>query len=172
MKNKDRAKAIFKNARRYADASQFLFNNGLSLPNPEFFLPALVNEALALELYLKTIYYLETNKDFTVKGRFSHDFYELFKKLTPITKENLTTYFNDSLSDSRLDQIKDIKNKTNISIPCDLESNLENWSKVFVNIRYLYDNDLSGLKLSFFREIEEAALQTIYKFKPLWAKHV
>lgn len=169
MNSKDRAKAIFKNARRYAEASQFLFDNGFSLPNPEFFIPAIVYEVLALELYFKTIYYFDKNKDFKINGKHSHDFYELFKQLSSNIKDDLIKHFKDSLNSPRLEQMKDIKNKTNVTISLDFKNNLKNWSKVFVDIRYIYDRDQSGLKLSFFSEIEKALLQIIYKFQSSWA---
>lgn len=166
----DKSHKIFLNACMYANASQFLFNNGLSLQNPEFFTPAIVNEALALELYFKSIYYLEKNKDFMIKGYHSHDFYKLFKELNPETKKDIKNYFKDALTQSRRDQIKEIKSKIGASVSFDLETNLESWSHVFIKVRYIYHYTLRNLSMTFFEEIEKAVLRHIYNVRPEWKK--
>ncbi len=166
----DKSHKIFRIACMYADASQFLFNKGLSLQNPEFFITAIVNEALALELYFKSIYYLDKNKDFMIKGNYSHDFYKLFKELNPETKRDIKCYFKDALTQQKLNQIKEIESKTGVSIPFDLETNLKSWSQVYVKVRYIYENNLDNLSMTFFEEIEKAVLRHTYNVRPEWEK--
>ena len=145
-----RIKKILENAKLYEEAA-FLLNERKQ------FLPSQVNAALSLELYFKALYLIEKKEDFKIKGKHSHNFYELFNSLSDETKKRMINKF-DILMQNRdnydVEKIENEMRKDNqdIKIPLNLEENLENWSKVFVNGRYYYDYN-KELIMMFFPEI-------------------
>lgn len=160
----DRAKAIFFNAKRYSKANYYL--NLASLQNVDLFLPSLVNAALSLELYFKTLFYLENATDFKISGKHSHNFSCLFDELKISTQKELEQSFDGLIRSRSLLDIEKIEQASAVVIPRDLKSNLKSWSDVFVKVRYIYDFSGQSLPMMFFPEIEESVLLAIYKSKP------
>lgn len=166
----DRAKAIYFNAKRYSKASYSL--NTASSQDIDLLLPSMVNAALALELYFKTLFYLENGNDFKIAGKHSHNFSRLFDRLKICTQKELEQSFDDLIKNRRLLDVEAIEQASSVVIPRDLNGSLKAWSNVFVQVRYIYDSSGQILPMMFFPEIEESVLLVIYKFKPEWKKGV
>lgn len=58
-----------------------------------------------------------------------------------------------------------------VKVPRDLVNNLENWSSVFVKIRYFHDRPKDPIVMMFFPEIEEVVIKAIHSVKPNLAKN-
>src|SRR5207253_2028335 len=85
---KERARSVFRSAEMYSRAAVLLNTSG----NPTILLPSIVNAALSLELYFKSLYLLEHGADFKPRGRHSHDFHALYIELSASTRERLSQH--------------------------------------------------------------------------------
>lgn len=162
----DRAKFIFQTANAYAKAARRL--NAESLKDGSMFLPSMANAALALELYFKSLYYLEHGKDFKVNGRYSHDFYSLFKELGSTAQCELQSEFQRVMQTRDMHDVLRLEAASGVPIPRDLAGNLEAWRDVFVGFRYIYDNMGKVKTMMFFDEIEQVLLDAIRKRRREW----
>ena len=167
----DKARAIFLNAQRYSESTWILNNTG----KPQLLLPSLVNGALALELYFKTLYYCIKEKDFkekTANGgeRFSHDFFALFRCLDDKVRAVLESSFEEQLKQRNMSGVKALEKSGHLtaSIPRDLPTNLKAWSSVFVKVRYIYETKGQEIPMMFFPEIERSVVRQIYLERPEW----
>jgi hypothetical protein len=163
----DRAKMIYLNALRYTKASRVL-NQKVQEGDIELFLPSMVNAALALELYFKVLYYIENGSDFKLQGRYSHNFSCLYKKLSDSIRKELAPHFEELIKTRDMIDVETIEKASSVQIPRVLKANLDAWSEVFVNIRYIYDSEGKAIPMMFFPEIEQSVLLVIYKLKPQW----
>lgn len=164
METQDKAKSIFLNARRYAKATRLL--NQKARTDIEFLLPSFVNAALSLELYFKTLYWLEKNQDFKINGKHSHDFSKLYEQLGDATKSTLSSTFEDFLKNRNMSDVNRIESECNITVPKNLVGNLKDWSDVFVNIRYVYESIGKQISMMFFYEIEKTVVTIIKNKRP------
>jgi hypothetical protein len=128
-------------------------------------IPSQVNAALALELYFKSLYYLEYGKDFKINGHHSHDFYALFNSLKENIKAYMRSGFQQLIQSREMSDIKKLEEYSKVSIPLDLEGNLKQWSNVFVKVRYMYDNKGAVGSMVFFPEIEKILIAVIQRTK-------
>jgi len=165
-KLEDRAKSIFQTAGAYARAAKCV--NSASQGDWTLLIPSQVNAALALELYFKTLYYLEYGEDFKVSGKNSHDFYKLFNKLRNTTRRELLSVFQQLMESRNMQDVLQLEAVSKVAIPRDLKKNLEAWSSIFVKARYIYDNVGKIMSMMFFPEIEQVLLNAIRKRKPEW----
>ena len=131
---KSRARSIFGNAQVYDRAARLLNTAGAS--DPAMLLPSIVNAALSLELYFKSLYALDRGAEFKVKGRHSHDFAALFEELHEPTKQHLLTKFNTAISARATDDIRMIESTLKMVVPRDLKTNLIQWASFFTDLRY------------------------------------
>jgi len=167
---KDKAKAIFLNARRYSESSWILNKTG----KPQILLPSWTNAALALELYFKALYYCLNGKDFKMKDakgkeRFSHDFLAIFESLDDEVRCALESSFAEQLEQRDMSDVDALEKQDAIShIPRDLPTNLKAWSSVFVKLRYVYEAEGQEIPMMFFPEIERSVLQAIFSERPEW----
>jgi hypothetical protein len=163
---------MFDNARAYSKASYILNQKALgrsfNVQDMDLGLPSMVNAALALELYFKTVYLLEKGEDFKVKGRNSHDFHLLFGELNNSTRQSMEAVFIESMRRRDMTDVEKIERDTSVSIPRDLVSNLFVWKDVFVDIRYIHERKGKGMLMFFFPEIKNAVLAPIFLLKPEW----
>ncbi len=164
----DRGKAIYINARRYAKASYALNSASSQSQDIDLLLPSLVNGALALELYFKSLFYLERSADFVIAGRHSHNFACLFDELMISTQKEIDKYFADLMKRRSMVDVEKIEKASAMVVPRDLKGNLKAWSEVFLKVRYIYDVPGKHLPMMFFPEIEKSVLQAIYQRQPEW----
>jgi hypothetical protein len=157
----DRAREIFKNACIYSKTA-LLINSFTNVDN-SLLIPSQVVAALALELYFKALYFLDSRIDFKDDGNYSHDFYKLYVRLSEPIKTKLRYEFKIKISSDRKKEIRKLEKQWKLTLPLDLEGNLKEWSKVFVSMRYIYDNIGKVKSTMFFPEIEATVLGAIYE---------
>jgi hypothetical protein len=135
-------------------------------------LPSIVNAALSLELYFKSLYILDHGADFKVNGKHSHHFALLFEELKVSTKQQLLDQFNSALSSRDNNDILMCKSSLNMIVPKDLKTNLVQWANVFVDLRYAYEftekNKGKPKTMMFFPEISDSVYKTIIDREPTW----
>lgn len=167
---KSRARSIFGNAQVYDRAASLLNTAGAN--DPAMLLPSIVNAALSLELYFKSLYILDRSAEFKVKGRHSHDFSALFKELHEPTKQHLLTKFNASISARATDDIRIIESTLKMAVPIDLETNLIQWASLFTDLRYadyfIVKNKGVQKTMMFFPEIRDSVYNTIIECESTW----
>lgn len=158
----ERPFAIFLNARRYSKASYKLNSD----EDIELLLPSWVNGALALELYFKVFYYLDKNKDYDR----THNFANIFTDLTLDYQDKMSLTFESLLKARDMSDVRKLEASSGLKIPRNLKCNLEAWSNVFVDLRYVYELIENGktATMMFFPEIELTVLTIIYDIKPEW----
>jgi hypothetical protein len=160
----NRAKDVFKTAISYSKAAQTL-NQAVS-GDLGLLLPSLVVAALSLELFFKSLYLLEYNKEFKVDGRYSHDFHSLFNLLPEVVKNSLEEYFNASIRERNMEDVDLLMTEHSITVPLGLSDNLRSWSGVFTKVRYIYDRPGHQVSMFFFPEIEQAVIRVIRERHP------
>lgn len=134
---KSRAQSIFAHAQVYERAARLL-NTAVS-NDPAMLLPSMVNAALSLELYFKSLYILDHSAEFKVNGKPSHHFAVLFEELHEPTKQQLLAQFNTALSARDNSDIRMFESAHNIVVPKDLKMNLVQWASLFTDLRYAYE---------------------------------
>ncbi|HUE92230.1 hypothetical protein [Pseudomonas sp.] len=132
---KERAKAVYGSALAYARAASAL--NAAARSDMSLLLPSMVNAALALELCLKALYEFETDMEFKVQGRYSHDFHALFKLLPNDTKSRINSHFANALASRDMRDIKVFENMQTV-VSLNLERNLADWASIFTELRYAH----------------------------------
>lgn len=163
-KVEDRGKSMFDAAVIYARAAQYL-SRAFESDNSMFW-PINVIEALALEIYCKSLYYIKYGRDFKIDGRYSHDFHELFNQLPPEMRRELESDFQSILQKRNMNDVAALEAASTKSIPRDLIGILQEWSTVFVEIRYMYQKPKDGKVMMFFPEVEQVLRNAIFKLKP------
>jgi len=135
-------------------------------------LPSMVNAALSLELYFKSLYVLDRGVEFKVKGKHSHDFAALFEELQEPTKRHLLAQFNTALSARDTNDIRMIERSLKMLVPRDLKTNLVQWASLFVDLRYTYEfiEKYKGEQktMMFFPEIRDSVYNTIIDRESTW----
>jgi hypothetical protein len=163
LQSTDKAKEIFDAARLYSEVAKFVNGSG----KQPFLMPSQVVAALSLELYFKCLYYLENGIDFKVNDRYSHDFALLFQALTEDARKAIETAFGQSMSARNMGDIKQLEEFGKIKVDIRFEETLKTWSKVFTEVRYLYEAK-AHKNMVFFPEMEHAVVTRILKVKPEW----
>jgi len=165
----DKPTAMFQNACSYSKAAGVLNKLALgkqsSQNTRDLALPSSVNAALALELFLKTLYFLERGEDFKINGRHSHDFHALYCDLEAGRRQKMEEYFAERLSKRSMTDVEQMEQITSKSIPRDLAANLKYWKNVFVNWRYIHEPSGMYLPAFFFPEIEDSVADSILALK-------
>ena len=80
-----------------------------------------VNAALALELYFKSLYFIEQNSDFKVNGKNPHNFHALFNRLSQNVSDQLTHEFQEIIAArdmSDVDKIDDFVKSPHAALYC------------------------------------------------------
>lgn len=162
----DRANDIFRTAETYSKSAKYL--NSIAHHDHSQLLPSQVIAALALELYFKALYYVENCEDFKVNRKHSHDFHKLFQSLTETSRNALILSFESQILARDMQDIEAIEAASGVSIPRDLTGNLEVWSNIFTQMRYIHDRAYAGTgrSMMFFPEIEKSARSVIIDLRP------
>lgn len=167
-----KAKGLFDGGEMYAKSARVLSNNGM-------FIPGVVNGALALELYFKSLYILDFSKEFKQNDRHSHNFLALFDQLPALTQTQLIREFDNEIAE--MDQVnlkadnKIFKQMAGVDVSIAFRANLIQWHDVFVNLRYLHEftEDIKVKKSAkrhwtFLDQIERAVRRTVFDKEPAW----
>lgn len=157
-------KSVFKCAEVYSKAAKYLNNIGST--DMAMLLPSQVNASLAMELYFKSLYCYLYQKEFKINDRHSHDFHALFLQLPIDIKKKMEQEFKAMYTERDKTDIKTMEQLSKLSVPKDLESNLSNWSSVFVKIRYFFDKPKQSITMMFFPEIENIIKSIILEVFP------
>jgi hypothetical protein len=155
---------MYQSAEAYSKAAKHL--NAISSQDMALLLPSQVNASLSLELYFKSLYYFEFNREFKVKERHSHDFHKLFLELPSDLQSLMKNEFQALLAKRNMRDAELMEIHGKVKAPRDLVTNLENWSSVFVKIRYFFDKPQKTIIMMFFPEIEVVVKQAIRDVKP------
>lgn len=166
----DRAHAIFRSAQMYERAARSL--NAASSSDPSLLMPSVVNAALCLELYLKSVYVLDKQTEFKVRNRHSHDFFALFEQLPDSTRHQLSERFDGALAVRDMSDVNRLENSFQVVVARDLRANLANWATVFTELRYVYhflERQTGQQKtMMFFPEIAASVAGVILDREPTW----
>lgn len=133
MKNKEISYKIFLQARRFDESAELLFKIGNIDPN-KYFIPAWVNAAFGLELYLKSILQFEKG---SIKR--THSIKDIFNELTEESKNKIRTDFKKDIIKNPPQNIKEIEKHSGIKVKNDFESVINDISSLFVNFRYIFE---------------------------------
>jgi len=166
MKHEERARTIFRTAGCYSKSARILNQN---IDN-SVLLPSMVNAALALELYFKSLHLIEYKTDFKESGRHSHDFYKIYEKLRPDLRVYLKNYFQSILSSRPMTDVKILKKEFGSSVPLTFRENVKEWSDVFTSLRYFFDKPKKAKTMMFFPEIEVTLVDYFKKIRPEFLK--
>lgn len=154
--NIEKYKQIAHAAKIYSDAA-FKLNSSFNVgENLYSLMPSQVLAALSLELYLKSIYYLEFGDDFKKDNKFSHDLESLFEKLKDSTKEFIMYKYNSIMQNRDMKDIRNLENAMNLQIDTSFLSMLNHWNGIFVNARYFYENKFANKMMLLFPELEDS----------------
>ena len=127
---------IFKFARQFDQAQSLLAQIGIT-SNDQMLIPAMVHLALAFELYLKCLIFLDTGQP----ERKEHNYKKLFKKLTPNTQSKVKAIF-DRLPKSPMEAAASLDEKFSEEIrnyDHSLEGVLSSSGDAFIKFRYMYE---------------------------------
>ncbi len=160
----ERDVSMFQCASSYAKSAKYI--NNASHGDPSLLIPSQVNAALALELYFKSLYFVENKEEFKINGKHSHDFYKLFIALNESTRRELKLEFKEIMKNRDMKDVKLLESETNKKITRSFEANLESWRDIFVKARYIYDHFGKVGDMMFFPEIETALVNVITKRNP------
>lgn len=123
---------------------------------------AAIYAGLAIDFYLKTLYFLDHKHEYKEDEKIPHDFHTLYKTLKHKTKKELETRFTTILSKQELET------STENRLFRNLKEILKIWTNAFMHLRV---NPLKFAEkdMVFFHEMEEAFKGQILKVKPEWA---
>jgi hypothetical protein len=159
----ERPREMLHTARTYSEVAKYVNKSGKSA----YLIPSQVIAALALELYFKTLYYIENEADFKINNRHSHDFATLFKALTDDAQSEIEATFNQALVTRNMEDIRQVEAFGKLSVSTEFAENLKTWSEVFTEVRYLYE-EKSRKNMVFFPEMERAVAARNRKVRPDW----
>jgi hypothetical protein len=166
----DKPTGMFQNACSYSKAAGVLNELALGRQSSprlrDLCLPSAVNAALALELFLKTLYFLEKGEDFRVNGKHSHDFHRLFGQLDVQRRQKMEAIFAQKLSNRNMSDVEQMERASSIPVPRDLVGNLNSWKDVFVRCRYAHEPQGRPITMFFFPEIEDSVSEAILTLRP------
>jgi hypothetical protein len=169
--SKTLAKSLFYNGELYCRAAYLLKAQRNS--DVAMVLPGNVNAALSLELYFNSLFILDRGIEFRIGGRPSHRFDILFEKLSGNTQHSLIKKFNITIKERPTGDILMLEKIIKKEVPRSLKNNLDDWSKIFVELRYVYSfkkkYENKVLNMAFFPEIRSCVVSAILEKEPTWA---
>ncbi len=157
-------KLMYLSAEAYSKSAKYL--NNISSQDIIVFLPSQVNASLSLELYFKSLYCFVFSREFKIKEKHSHDFHKLFLELPDNLQSLMKDEFKALLDRRDMRDVNLMEVHSKVKPPRDLVTNLENWSAVFVKIRYFFDKPKNSIVMMFFPEIEVVVREAIHNVKP------
>ena len=158
MTKQNKSESIYSAGQLYSQVATFLNQSG----NNSFLIPSQVIAALSLELYFKSLFYHEKGTDFKINGRYSHDFYSLFKELNEESRKEIKDHFDSLIKNRDMTDIRMMEKIGKLKISLDFDEMLKSWSTIFTNVRYLYE-EKAKKTMVFFPELEAAIVARITK---------
>lgn len=139
------AQSIFNYAEAYAEAAETLVTQlkrlspfkDTQIPDAADLAPSAVLDALALELYLKCLHFMDHGK--ASRG---HEPVKLFAALKPGTQKAIRTLYNDALKTYAL--APELANR-HPKFQQGLDNVLDWSNDIFINVRYLYEGNNSKM---------------------------
>lgn len=156
MTEQKKSKDIYSAGQLYSQVARYLNESG----NNSFLIPSQVIAALSLELHFKSLFYLEKGADFKINGKYSHNFYSLFKELNDESRQEIKDHFDTLIKNRDMKDIRMMEKTGKIKISLDFDDTLESWSTIFTDVRYLYE-EKAKKTMVFFPELEAAVVARI-----------
>lgn len=128
--------------------------------------PSQMLAGLALELYLKSIYFMEKNIDFKKNGRFSHNLEDIYEELEESSKEIIVSKYYQLIKDRDMTDIRNLEKAMNIPIDTSFPSMLKNWNGIFVYARYFYEGTKDCRLMLLYPEIRDSLISLILHKNP------
>lgn len=155
MKDKEISYRIYLQARRFEDSAELLFKVGQTDPN-KYYIPAWVNAAFGLELYLKSILQFEKG---TIKK--VHSIKDLFKELTEESRNKIQQNFIEDIIKNPPQNLKEIEKQSGVKIRSDFESVIQDISSLFVDFRYIFEPKNEEKSFFFIENLRQAITQRV-----------
>lgn len=152
---------LFKNARAYSKAANLLNAKTAVKCNPRYAhltQSAAIYAGLAIDYYLKTLYYLHHKKEYNEHGKTPHDFSAMYDELKHRIRKDLESHFTVRIR--KVDGGKD-------QLPRDLRSALKHWTDAFTHLR-IEPGRFTGKYLFYFHEMEDVFKSRILRDQPEW----
>lgn len=158
----DKISEIAHAAKIYSDAA-YLLNQSVKLDQDDLksLFPSQVLAALSLELYIKTIYFIEKSN-----SKFSHNLEGMFNEFEESTRIFIINKYNELMKKRDMKDIENLGNALNMHIDTSFVSMLKIWSEVFVNTRYFYENKIANKPMVLFPELESSLVSFILEKRP------
>lgn len=162
---------LLDNARSYSEAAKSITTqpkNRRKCEQTHLSQSAAIYAGLALDCYLKTLYFLEHKEEYSEKGKTPHDFHTMYQSLNHKTQKNLEALFTKLLSKRDMKDILTFETTEKTQIPRDLKGIIKVWTNTFTHLR-VNPIDFNEKHMLFFHEMEDVFKSLIFKEKPEWA---
>jgi hypothetical protein len=116
-------RAILNNANNYSHIAKYINQSGIS----SFLIPSQVIAALSLELFFKTLFFIENSTDFKINGRYSHDFFALFQELSNESRVRIQSNFEEAIKNRGMQDINLMEKIGSLKVNLDFSENLKIW---------------------------------------------
>lgn len=152
---------LFENACAYSTAAKLLSDEPAAKCTTVYThlsQSAAIYAGLAIDYYLKTLYFLQHKKQYNEHGKTPHDFSSIYSELKHRIQKDLEILFTGRIS--KIDS-------GNSQLPRDLRSALKHWTDAFTHLR-VTPNQFTGKSLFFFHEMEDVFKTWILNVQPEW----
>lgn len=152
---------LFENARAYSKAARLLNAKTAVRYNSRYkhlSQSAAIYAGLALDYYLKTLYYLQHKKEYNEHGKTPHDFSTMYDELKHRIRKDLESRFTVRIRK---------QSHGEIPLPRDLKTALRHWTDAFRHLQ-IQPGRFTGKYLFFFHEMEDVFKSRIFKDQPEW----
>ncbi len=152
---------LFENAHAYSQAAKLLNGKTAVGCNSRYMhlsQSAAVYAGLAIDYYLKTLYYLQNKKEYCEQGKTPHDFSTMYGELKHRIRKDLEERFTVRIR-------KEAGGES--PLPRDLKTALKHWTDAFSHLQ-IQPGRFTGKYLFFFHEMEDVFKSRIFKDQPEW----
>ena len=130
----DTDRILENSAHAFAVVACTIQRDGFGLESHSLVMASTVNAGLALELYAKCLRQLAVG-DYPK----SHNLKNILKKLPGAMQSELQKAFDESVTDERKEEIRQVETQSGLKVDTDFHSVVANWSRVFVEGRYWFE---------------------------------
>jgi hypothetical protein len=154
-------KILERSAQAFEAVARMVQQQGLALESHSVLMASSVNAGLALEFYAKCLSQLTV-------GHYprTHSLQAVLRNLPTLMQSDLSKAFNDSVTDEKRGQIRQVETHSGTTIDVDFDSIVDNWSRVFVEGRYWFESsgtNSTPLHWFFFDELIRVMKDAIVK---------
>jgi hypothetical protein len=131
----DKVRILENSAHAFACVAREINQCGFGIESHSLIMASSVNAGLAIEFYAKCLSQV-------VVGEFerTHDLKKILARLPEDVQSELRIAFDNIPKDDLEEEIRRVMGESNTTIKTDFDSVLKNWSNVFVNGRYWFEN--------------------------------